>query len=579
MPNPFADVAPGCINLIEGGTFEQFNPAWQIQVSNRTPSYSNEQTFNGSAQSMRIGNGLELPDVESISEVRHVPILLPYGATRVILRFVYWPLYESTPGVGDLQQADLFDATTDQLILPLLTVQDNARAWKAVDYDLTSYAGRQVSLRFRVRNDGLPGRTLMYIDNVEIEYCAGAPIPTYTPSLTPSATGTLPPPATLTSTPVVPATLTATATTATPVTTVAPTAIATAGPILPTADPSCSNILADPGFEGWSGWHFGEDPIPPIYVSEPRLAGSRAVQLGNPPTQATNVVTFSSVRQLVTIPYSAASAELRWWKLLRTDQGGGPGPLSDRQDLILLSPALQPIEILRRELSNAGIWQEDVVDISAYRGQTVYVYFNAFNDGNSARTWMYLDNVQLNVCGGSAVYGGDRSAAVATPVAIPLTPLATYTEAPIPTPSPFPTAVVLPSVPATFPPVATATATVRQAPAISPAVATSAATSTVPLAIEPLVTSNINPMPTAIPNLLVDTATPPVAVNQPTTAVAPPLVTAAPSLGVVVTPTVQVARPLWMDRVGPISVLLGILVLIGFIVWAILRTFRSGHAP
>lgn len=76
-----ADVAPGCLNLIEGGDFEQFNPSWQVIASTRPPMYSNEQTFNNSLQSMRLGDGLEALNVESVSEVRYKPILLPYGAT------------------------------------------------------------------------------------------------------------------------------------------------------------------------------------------------------------------------------------------------------------------------------------------------------------------------------------------------------------------------------------------------------------------------------------------------------------------------------------------------------------------
>ncbi|MEZ4736726.1 MAG: hypothetical protein R3E79_57330 [Caldilineaceae bacterium] len=59
-----ADVAPGCLNLIEGGDFEQFTPSWQIGASTRPPMYTNEQTFNNSAQAMRLGNGLSYPTLK-----------------------------------------------------------------------------------------------------------------------------------------------------------------------------------------------------------------------------------------------------------------------------------------------------------------------------------------------------------------------------------------------------------------------------------------------------------------------------------------------------------------------------------
>ncbi len=564
---PLPDVLPGCVDLIQGGTFEQFNPAWQLQVGSRPPAYSTEQAFNSSTYAMRIGNGLELPDVESISEVRHAPIALPFGATSLILRFVYWPLHEAPSTMNDLQQVDLFDATTDQLIISLLTAQDDARLWKAANYDLTAYAGRQVSLRFRVRNDGQPGRTLLYIDNVELEYCAATPIPTYTPSTVPLATLT----PTATGTPIATATPTTLGVVVPPVSTPVPT--------VPTVDPSCTNILVDPGFEGWGGWHFGESPVPGVYVAEPRLAGARAVQLGNPPTQATNVVTFSSIRQLVTLPYDVTRAELRWWKLLQTGQVGAPSSLSDRQDLILLSPSLQPIQILRRELSNAGIWQEDVVDLTAYRGQSFYVYFNAFNDGNGARTWMYLDNVQLNLCGvGSTGAYSSSNLLVATPIAIPLTSIATNTAAPIPTPSPLPTQVMLPTATVITLPTAT-----LDAPAALPLLPPPL-TTTVPLIDEVSPTSNVNALPTLPTSMVVSpetaTAVPVAAVTAGvTTAPDSAVATAEPPAAVLATPAPTAARPLWLDRLGPISVLVGILVLIGFIVWAILRTFRNSRVP
>ncbi len=578
-----AAINPGCINLIPNGDFEQFTPDWQIQSSNRPASYSNEQAFGGT-QSMRMGNGLALPDIESISEVRHKPVLLPSDATSIILRFLYWPLVESTPGVSDLQQVDLFDAATGQLILPLLNVQDDKRDWKAVDYDLTAYAGREVSLRFRVRNDGTPGRTLMYVDSVELEYCAATPIPTYTPSPTLAATGGQSPALTataiatsLTSIPA-PTGSTPASATPTPTTPAVLTLLPPAYALLPTVDPTCPNILADPGFEGWGGWIFGEDPVPGRYVSDVRLAGATALLLGNPPGQQSDVVSFSSVRQLVTIPADVTRAELRWWKYLRTEQPGRATARSDRQDVVFLDSALNTLAVARRELSNEGVWQEDYIDLSYYRGQTFYVYFNAFNDGNGQRTWLYLDNVQLNICGSVLAHSRAGRAFASTPIAIPLTPLATHTRAPLPTPSPLPTALT--ASPAVQLPLPTATSTVVPAAAAgivadstatltpSPRPLTPTATVDITLNLSP--TSNVYALPTATASFLVET---------PASLAAPPDsgITVVSPAATPAEPTAVVTRSIWIERLGPISVLLGVLVLIGFIVWAILRTFRTSR--
>jgi len=556
-----ADVAPGCLNLVEGGTFEQFNPNWEILASTRPPMYSNEQTFNGSLQSLRLGNGLELPNIESVSEVRHKPILLPIGATRIILRFLYYPSYEGAPG-ADLQQADLFDATTDQLIGSLLNVQDNARTWKARDFDLTLYAGRTISLRFLVRNDGAAGRTFMYIDNVELEYCAGAPLPTYTPTLAPSPSNTP-----LPTTPVTPLPTISPLPSLSPVVTLSPLpttpAPATITPIpvtstpLPPEDLSCPNILVNGGFEGYDGWHFGEDPVPPRYTSDAVQEGVRAVLLGNPPDNPNNVVTFSSIRQLVTLPFTNGQIQLRWWRLLRTAQAGTPTSTTDRQDLILLAPNLKPITILRRELRNDGIWQEDVVNLTAYRGQTLYIYFNAFNDGNNARTLMHLDNVRLRVCGAPAVMPALMTPSMDTPIAIPVQPAGTTAVAPVqvavaltetPTFVVIPITVTQPSLPAPTDTLVIAT--------LPPPTAT----------LPPLTpTSNVYVLPTLPTQTVVDAATP---------------VAAAPALLATNTPStlapipVTSQRPVWLDRLGAIAVLAAILVVIAFIAVAVARMFQ-----
>lgn len=555
-----ADVAPGCLNLVEGGTFEQFNPSWEILASARPPMYSTEQTFNSSLQALRLGNGLELPNVESVSEVRHRPILLPFGATRIILRFLYYPFYDSAPG-ADLQQADLFDATTDQLIGSLLNVQDNARTWKARDFDLTLYAGRTVSLRFRVRNDGVAGRTLMYIDNVELEYCAQGALPTYTPTLAPSPSLTP-----LPTTPVTPLPTISPLPSLSPVLTLSPLPTAPAPPTitslpvtstpLPPEDLSCPNILVNGGFESYDGWHFGEDPVPPRYTSDAVQEGTRAVLLGNPPDNPNNVVTFSSIRQLVTLPFTSGQIQLRWWRLLRTAQAGTPTSTTDRQDLILLAPNLKPIQILRRELRNDGIWQEDAVDLTAYRGQTLYIYFNAFNDSNNARTLMYLDNVRLRVCG-DAVMPALMTSDMNTPIAIPLQPAVTTAAAPtqaMAPPTETSTFIIIPAT-VTQPPAPTDTAVI--ATLLAPPTATP-----FPL-LTP--TSNVYVLPTLPTQTVVDTAT---------------VVAAAPAVSVTATPITLVPipvasqRPDWVDRLGAFAVLAAILVVIGFIALAVVRMFQ-----
>ena len=391
---PLADIAIGCSNLIEGGDFETINPVWNFQPSTNPPRYTSEFTFNGSAQSLVLGNspapgGSTTP---SISEVRYQSFQLPPGASRIILRFRYLPFYQDAED-SDLQQAEIFYGNTLQALesnpqlFRVLNIHQtspntNPPSWRlAPDATLTNLSGKWISLRFRVRNDGGPAQTWMYVDNVEIEYCSS------TPTVTPTATGTPTATSTVTSTP-------------TNALSPLPTAVPPTVTPVPTPPSGCVNIIRNPGFESDSDWICGESPVPPYYAGSQRQDGIRSMLLGHPPEAGGNdKVTYSSVRQLVTIPSNVSTAQLRWWRLYQTQQTPDPNPSgqSDRQEVILLTTGGKVIKILQRMLRNDS-WQQDVIDLSAYRGQTFYIYFNVFNDGNGARTWAYLDQVELLVC-------------------------------------------------------------------------------------------------------------------------------------------------------------------------------------
>ncbi|MCC9077364.1 lamin tail domain-containing protein [Litorilinea aerophila] len=223
----------------------------------------------------------------------------------------------------------------------------------------------------------------------------------------------------------------------------------TATPTSPTpgATPSppegCVNILVNGDFERDGSWIFGRDPIPAQYSGAQKHGGLRSMQLGNPRDVGTqDRVSYSSIRQLVRIPGNALTAELRWWHLYKTEEATDDNPTaqSDRQEVILLTPHGRTLRILHRVRHNESGWGEEVKDLTAYRGQSFYVYFNVFNDSNSSRTWMYLDDVSLIVCYPEATATSEPpSSAMAAPQ--PPAP----TETPSPTPSPTATSTETPT--------------------------------------------------------------------------------------------------------------------------------------
>jgi hypothetical protein len=193
--------------------------------------------------------------------------------------------------------------------------------------------------------------------------------------------------------------------TVTPVTPTPPVVYPTVTSSMPTAIPplpgNCVNLIQNFDFESNGGWTFGQDPVPPRYSGVQRHSGLRSLLLGNPTGSGSqNQVSYSSARQMVTIPADATTAYLRWWTQDHSQEGASSSPnrYQDRQEAILLSPNLQTLQIVSRERRNTASWQEKQADLTGYIGQSFYVYFNTFNDGNGQRTWQYLDDVQLLAC-------------------------------------------------------------------------------------------------------------------------------------------------------------------------------------
>lgn len=395
----------GCFELVLEGSFETLNsPAWTIMPSGSPGTYDNLVRFDGNL-SMRLGI-VDLPNIASVSTVNQA-VSLPASAATVVLSFRYLPRFDAAPGAGDLQYVDIFNNNNNAFVARPLQVQSNSADWLFKQYDLTALRGQQIRLVFGVNNDGLNGRMAMNVDVVSVVYC----------TMTPTPTGTVP---TATFTPSV-----------TPIT-------PTPTPV-PGVPPGCVDLIINGGFELDSAWQFGDSPSPAQYVGNVNYAGMRSMQLGNPPGYRPDSQSFSSVRQLVTVPASVTTASLRWWHFFRTEE-----PVSDsvsvqvdRQETILLNPDLSTKEVLQRVRRNEGGFSEEVRDLTPFRGQTFYVYFNVFNDGNPARTWMNIDNVQLLGCYPD---GGTPTSFV----------LWTPSPTPMPTPSHTPTAspmAVMPLMP------------------------------------------------------------------------------------------------------------------------------------
>jgi hypothetical protein len=113
-------------------------------------------------------------------------------------------------------------------------------------------------------------------------------------------------------------------------------------------------------------------------------------------TNQSDVYSYSSVYQKVTIPEDAKMATLSFWYY----------PICqdtveyDWQEVILYTPSWGYItHAMGRICSNSQTWTHRTFNLMPYKGQTITLYFNVYNDGEgNLKTAMYLDDVSVQVC-------------------------------------------------------------------------------------------------------------------------------------------------------------------------------------
>ena len=113
-------------------------------------------------------------------------------------------------------------------------------------------------------------------------------------------------------------------------------------------------------------------------------------------THQSDTESWSSIYQKVTIPGDAASATLSFWYY----------PLCqdtvehDWQATIIFDPTWGILGwAMPTVCSDSQAWTHHTFDLTPYKGQTIIVYFNVYNNGvGNRKTAMYLDDVSAQVC-------------------------------------------------------------------------------------------------------------------------------------------------------------------------------------
>lgn len=377
-----------CSGLINNGTMEA-DAYWQMPVTPHKARYTTVDKHGG-ARSVRLGIEPGSADVYSYSSAYQL-VTIPANADQVTLKF--WArrfTQETTRGDVD-PTADLYDPGAvieetidwargerakedyqEVLILSqgcynwlatLMRTRSNDGVWTEYTYDVSTFAGQKIVVYFDVINDGDGQRSWMYVDDVQLEVCSDGS--------------------------------------------------------------SCDELVSNRSFE-WTGeWQHPTTPRRADYTTDAAHTGSRSMRVGVVPPTA-DVYSHSSAYQAINVPSGAVHPVLTFWYKAHSEEparsnwkdydwssydpakiiAGSDESKSccgqiDWQEMLLLDANYRLLSggVVLRQVQNDGVWRQKTFDLSPYKGMTVVLYFNAINDGDGQRTWMYVDDVSVNLCG------------------------------------------------------------------------------------------------------------------------------------------------------------------------------------
>ena len=170
-------------------------------------------------------------------------------------------------------------------------------------------------------------------------------------------------------------------------------------------------MVANGGFEENVAWQINSNEFPAAYWWGFGHTGNRSMRAGIPDA-ADNRFSYSSFQQTVSIPAPVASARLGYWLYPQTTGTVAvltPPPvvptssldrtvLSDDAQMALLFDQRGTQHVLVFQRENTGQWVYYEHDLTAFRGQSVTLYFGVFNNGGGGVTAMWVDDVGLNGC-------------------------------------------------------------------------------------------------------------------------------------------------------------------------------------
>jgi len=171
-----ADLAApvGCSNLLENSGFELGVSDFGPWVAGGFATVTEERAHSGYY-------GVWMGGYKSPSDKLYQAVTVPAGVNSVTLHY-WWNMHSLDDGHTPYDYLHVDLQTADGQTLKPLAMLDNTYerdAWRESSFDLTGYAGESLRIHFRCSGNA-QFVTSYFLDDIELEVCAGVATPTPT---------------------------------------------------------------------------------------------------------------------------------------------------------------------------------------------------------------------------------------------------------------------------------------------------------------------------------------------------------------------------------------------------------------
>jgi hypothetical protein len=161
-----------------------------------------------------------------------------------------------------------------------------------------------------------------------------------------------------------------------------------------TPSPTPGALVTNGSFaNGVTGWTVAGTPMPATSTATVYSGATNSLLLGEPTSAkgGTAATGDSSASQSITIPSGVTTATLTFWYWVGTSDT----VKYSWQEALIQDSSGTTLSTIFQVASDTQTWTEQTTDLSSYIGQTITLYFDVHEDGDSLPSTMFLDDVSV----------------------------------------------------------------------------------------------------------------------------------------------------------------------------------------